>query len=336
MKKHVWLLILLFLASPVFAGKVVPLPDLLKPENIIVHQDRILITEFPQVYMYTLKDFKLIKKFGKAGQGPQEFLNYARVQVHPDDPDFFFVCSRGKISFFTREGTFVKEIRSKTGASTYKPVGKKYAAYGFLRENNVVYNTVDIYDAHLGRIKEVTRWKRIIQPGKSFDPTDTDTQGGEFRTDGKNIFVLLRKKGDIHVFDPNGEKRFSIGYNYEQVPVTPVDIQGFHHFYKTNPEYSPYYEAVKSRFKFPSYFPSARTMVVADHKVYVLTNKREGVKSEFVILGTGGKFLKKSMVPFENVNPLAPYPFTIHDGKLFQLFDNEDTEKWELHIHPVL
>jgi len=339
MKKSVSFLFLLILAAPILAGEVVLLPDLQKPENIVIDQNQILITQFPYVYIYSLKDFTLIKKFGKAGEGPQEFSNYVMIQVHPAHPDYIIVGSRGKMSFFTWGGKFVKEVRSGPGSfvATYKPIGGKYANYGILRQNKIAYLTVDIYNSNFKKIKEVIRWKKPMQRGKPFNPTDIEFQGGEFSTFDKKIFVLLREKGNIEVFDDDGKKQFSINYDYERIPVTTDDIKAIHHFFKTDPRLRQFYETLKSLFKFPQYFPSARTMAVADNKTYVLTNKKRGGKSEFIIfdIGIKGKFLKKSMVPFKNANPLEPYPFTIKNGKLFQLVDNEETEEWELHIHAI-
>lgn len=339
MKKSVSFLFFLILSAPVLAGEVVLLPDLQKPENIIIDHDQILITQFPYVYIYSLKSFTLIKKFGKAGEGPQEFSNYVMVQIHPAHPDYIIVGSRGKMSFFTRDGKFVQEVKSGAGSSvaTYKPVGKKYANYGILRENKIVYLTVDIYNSNFQKIKEVIRWQKPIQRGKPFNPTDIESQGGEFSTCNKKTIVLLREKGNIEVFDDDGRKLFSIHYDYERIPVTADDIKAIHHFFKTDPRLRQFYENIKSLFKFPKYFPSARTMAVADKKIYVLTNKKREGKNEFVIfdIGNRGKFLKKSMVPFKNANPLEPYPFTISNGKLFQLVDNEETEEWELHIHAI-
>jgi hypothetical protein len=34
---------------------------------------------------------------------------------------------------------------------------------------------------------------------------------------------------------------------------------------------------------------------------------------------------------FENI--LQYYPYTIHNGSLYQLIENEDTEEWELHVN---
>jgi hypothetical protein len=333
-KLNVFMLFLLFV-SFVLGGKVITLPDLKKPENIIVDQNQILITEFPHIYIYSLKDFKLIKKFGKAGEGPQEFFNYVRIQPHPDYPDYIVVGSHMRMSYFTRKGEFVKEIRSKTStrANVYKPLGKNYAAYGLVQENRIAYSTVELYDSNLKKIKEVIRWERTIQQGKSINPTGRDFLGGEFRIYDKKIFVLLRDTGNVEVFDDNGSKLFPVNYDYERIPVTSDDKRRLNKFYKTRlPEF---YQEVSHWFKYPSYYPSGRILTVADDKIYVLTHKTKERKSEFVVFDMKGKFLKKLMIPFKDENAREPYPFTINYGNFFQLIDNLDTEQWEFHIHPI-
>jgi hypothetical protein len=42
-------------------------PDILKPEFIQVDGDELFINEGPSIFIYSLKDFKLKKKFGKQG-----------------------------------------------------------------------------------------------------------------------------------------------------------------------------------------------------------------------------------------------------------------------------
>ncbi|UCH94192.1 MAG: hypothetical protein JSV88_28515 [Candidatus Aminicenantes bacterium] len=336
-KNLISLLIILVLGSWVFPGQVVPLPEIKKPENIIVDQNQILITEFPNVFIYSLEDYKLINKFGKKGEGPQEFSQYVRIQPYLDYPNYIVVGSHMKMSYFTRDGKFVKEVRSKTSsvANVYKPLGKKYVAYGFLQENNTAYNTINIFDADLKKIKEVVRWEAPFQQGKPFNPTDNDLAGGEFRVYANKIFFILREEGNIDVFDHNGEKIHSIKYNYERVPVTQEDKQEYRKFYQTDPRYRQFYNAAERFMKFPKYFPATREQVVADDKIYVLTHKKIEGKSEFVVFSIKGKFLKKIPVPFENANPRDSYPFTIKNQKLFQLIDNVNTEEWELHIHPI-
>jgi hypothetical protein len=85
--------------------------------------------------------------------------------------------------------------------------------------------------------------------------------------------------------------------------------------------------------------------IVADEKIYVLTYKKEKEKSEFVILDLKGKLLKKVFLPFNQSDEWFHYSlakatsqasphatFTIKNGKLYQLIENEDKEIWELHI----
>ena len=70
-KINLFILLLFFSGSvSVFAAKIVPLQELRKPETIAVDCSQIYITESASIYIYSLKDFRLIKKFGQAGEGP--------------------------------------------------------------------------------------------------------------------------------------------------------------------------------------------------------------------------------------------------------------------------
>jgi hypothetical protein len=321
------------------SGELVPLPDIQKPENIIVDQDLILITEFPNVYIYSLKDFGLIKKFGKAGEGPREFFQYVRIQYDPKNPRYIVVGSHMKMSYFTRAGEFVKEVRSKTSstANVYKPLGDHYAAYGFFQdqETKTTYSTIDLYDKDLKKIKQIVRWENIVQQGRDINPTDTDLAGAQFRIFGNQLFFLFRETGRVDVYDENGEKMFSINHDHERRAVTREDEEEFHDFYREDPRYRQFYDVFKARLKFPSHYPAAIDHIVADGRIYVLTHIRENEKSQIVVFDLKGNLLKSVMIPVAFANPRETYPMTINHKKLFMLVDNEDTEEWELHIHAI-
>lgn len=338
MKKVTLAYFILLLSGIVFCGQIVPLPEIQKPENIVVDQNQILITEFPHVYIYSLKDPKLIKKFGKAGEGPREFFTYVRIQYDPSQPQYIVVGSHMKMSYYTRTGEFVKEIRNKTSsaANVYKPVGKNYAAYGFQQVDKKVFNTINLHDENLKKIKELVRWETIFQQGKPLNPTDTDLQGGQFRIFENKVFFMHREEGRIEIFDEGGTKLKTLKYKYDRVPVTQKDREAIDEHFKTDPRFRQFYDLFKAQAKYPGYWPSTIDHIVADSRLYILTNKKDGDKSEFVIFDMDGKLLKKVMVPCIFANPRETYPFTINYGKLFQLADNEDTEEWELHIHTVL
>lgn len=331
-KKPFLLGALVFFIGILSAAKVVTFPELTKPDSIVLDKDRIYITQFPNILLYSSTDFKFIKKIGKAGEGPQEFSQYVRVLIPQDTPGNIWIGSQMKMSLYTRDGDFVKEIKAQISSvnNVYNPMGKKFVTYRYIFVEGVIFNTVDIYDSNLKRLKEVRRWKRPLQPKKPYNATNL--QGGEFAIYDQKLFVLLNEEGNIEVFDDDGKKLYTMNYNYERIPVTPEEEKKYHHFYKTDPRYREVYDIIKMGMRFPKFYPAARTFQVDDNKIYVMTNKREDKKSQFVIFDIKGKFLKKLMLPFRYENIQEPYPFIIKYGKLFQLVDNEDTEQWELHI----
>ncbi len=119
--------ILLVLTGVVFAEKVAILSPLKNPYEIQVDKDRLYITEGPVIFIFSANDFKLINKFGKRGEGPQEFkLNQGNDVVELYIlPDYLQVNSLGRISFFTKDGTF-KRVMMNTGGDWFQPVGKNY------------------------------------------------------------------------------------------------------------------------------------------------------------------------------------------------------------------
>ncbi|MCP4157863.1 MAG: hypothetical protein GY757_59690, partial [bacterium] len=79
MRKPVLVLLILLIANFSFAKKNVPLSDLVNPRMLVVDQsnNELFITDGVNVNIYSLTDFKLKKRFGKAGEGPQEFRGAA-------------------------------------------------------------------------------------------------------------------------------------------------------------------------------------------------------------------------------------------------------------------
>jgi hypothetical protein len=76
MKKNYLMIVLLILTNLVVAAEVVPLPALLKPETITVGNDHIYVTEGAEIYIYSKENKSLLRKIGKAGEGPREFKIY--------------------------------------------------------------------------------------------------------------------------------------------------------------------------------------------------------------------------------------------------------------------
>lgn len=125
MKKIIFILLVLpVLGGTVFAEKLATLNGIMKPESISIDDRQIYIMENRTIFIYTLQDFKLKKKFGKPGEGPQEFKG--TVQLIPL-ADRLLVNSAGQISYFTKEGDFMlykqqyEELRHRLAFPDYFP-----------------------------------------------------------------------------------------------------------------------------------------------------------------------------------------------------------------------
>ena len=73
--KQIFLTVLTVVLSILFtrsisAVQVIPIEEVNRVDSIHVDDSCIYIVEYPCIYLYSLKDFKLFKKFGKKGEGP--------------------------------------------------------------------------------------------------------------------------------------------------------------------------------------------------------------------------------------------------------------------------
>lgn len=340
MKKYLIVLFTITLFSPLIHGgeKIVELSELNKPATIIVDGGQILIAEFPRIYVYSQKDFSFITSFGKQGDGPREFSQYTRIQKDPENPDKIIIGSHMKMSYFTRDGKFISEKRPKTGGlgNVYKPFGDKYVSYsGFQdKEKKIVYQSIVLYDSNLKKIREIYREPQFFQPGKKLNPLRT--WGAWFRLFEDKIFVTGEKEGYVMIFNSKGYLEKELKCGLKKLKVRDSDIKRYHEFFRTDPQTKNFYDAVKAQFQFPPVFPIIRGMDVVDDKLYVNGYPGPDGKTEFEVYDLNWKLIKSNVylqIPEATARDL--YPYTINDGKLYQLVDDVDEEVWELHIHDL-
>lgn len=334
--------IFLLLLIPIFLGaeKIVPMPELQRPENIVVDQGQILITEFPNVYVYSLKDNNFIVKFGKAGEGPKEFFNYVRIQIDAKQPQYILVNSHMKMSYFTRDGKFVKEIRSKgdTGANVYKPVGDNFVAYGNYRDNEQKKNfqTINLHDSNMKKIKTIYQHEQFFSRDRQVVQA-LNTWGSWFRIFDNKIFIKTDEADKVKVYDQKGTHLQDITHPFERLKVTSKDKARYHEYFRTNRQWKQLYEAMKTWIKFPSHFPIMRGMDVTGGYVYVNGYLRPDGSTEFTVFDLKGKLVKEKVyLKLPEISARDLYPYTIKEGKLYQVVEDEDEEVWQLHIHKIL
>lgn len=334
MKKYALAILTFLLIFHVFAEKKAVLPELTKPSSITVDKERIYIVDEPAILIYSLNDFKLIKKFGQRGEGPSEFkilpgFNLLRINLLPDS---IAVNSMNKISYFTKTGEFLRETKTPFRSPKLHPLGKRFVGTRVISENKKSIFAVNIYDEHFNKVKEIFRQDNFVQPGASANPLLTRPASVHIC---RNRIFVDGADGIVHCFDDKGEKLFSIKNTYEKRKVLESDKTEVQQVYKIDPRTRAFYETLKTQFRFPEFFPFIRSYVVVDKKIYVLPYKFKQGKGVLYIYDLNGKPLKKSLVSIAEKNILELFPFTIKDGKLFQIIDNEETEEWDLHISDI-
>lgn len=334
MKKYLIIFILLYLASFVYAKPAIPLPDVIAADTISADGKQLYITGGSTIYIYFMKDLSLVNKFGRAGEGPGEFkvsqFSAGKIYINVQ-PDYFLVNSLKKISFFTKRGEFIKETRALSG-SMFKALGENFVGRGNTLENKTAYRTINIYDSNLKKVKELFR-KEAGQVGKGINPVEL-MKRPLFYISGNRI-VFEGQEGVLLIFNTTGGKIFSIAPPYDRIKFTREDKVNFERDFKIHPRFASLYEVIKNQIEYPEYYPLIRHFTVSDKKIYVLTYKERNGKSEFFVFSLAGQLLKKVMLPVKTKDAFEPYPYTISKGKLYQIADNEETEKWELYIIPL-
>lgn len=335
MKK--WLLFFLMLSCVwlVFGGKTVSFPDLIRPANIAVDKELLVITDGTTIYLYSIKDFKLLKRFGKTGEGPQEFLTFPNAPLRVNlQSNYILVNSVRKISNYTRKGEYIKEKSHAIfyGVAELFPIGDRFAAMNFTSEKNKYFITSNIYDRDFKKIVEIARTEFPLQ-GEKFRVLKTSIL---MQAKSNRVFVCGSEDFVIDVFDPAGKKLYSIKQEYKNLKFTAAYQDQVLNYFKTNPDTRQFYDTIRKGILWPDHFPAIRGFSVDERLLYVQSFLVKDGKTDCYVFDHSGKLLAKPRLFIARTNPVETQQlFTIYNQVLYQLIENEDEEKWELHITPL-
>ena len=329
MKKVILMASLIVLASFSFGEVAATFPEVLKATQLVVGDAQIYVIEDTTIYIYALDDFKFKKKFGKAGEGPQEFLRF--VVVTPQG-DHLLINSVGKISYYTKDGIYKKELKTSAGigSNLFYPLKEGFIGSGRSIDDNISYATINFYDSKLNKGKELYRMKTA---GQQSGKIELLKRTFAYQTHDNKIYIVGKEGFLIDVMDHTGKNLFSINQKeYKRRKFSSEDEKTIKNFMKK--QFSQQYELIKDRLAFPDYFPEILSFFIADNKIYVATWKWENKRIEFFIFDLKGKLEKNIFIPFAFQDALRPYPAAIKNGKLYQLIEN-DEEEWELHLSVI-
>jgi len=348
MKKIFIILFLIFILflffDVVYAKKVATFPDLNKPYTIKINGDKLFISDGPVIYIYSLKDYSILNKFGNRGEGPGEFKVNANINrgsiVFDIKENKIMVSSLGRVSFFTINGKYLEEKipQALFGFGQFQSVGNHYIALGAKGDAQTQYITINFYNKEFKKGKEIFKVLAFEQ-GKKINPVTVGILPALWAVN--NRIFCLDYEGFLHVFGLDGDvlsviRISQLEKDYSRVRVTEERKKRYIQYFLSDPRFKPQFERDQNNVKFSAYFPEIRDFKVANDKIYATTFREKNHQKELYVFDLDGKFLKKMMVSLGEFNPRELSPYTIERGKLFQLVENLDTEEWELHIINLL
>lgn len=321
--------ICLLFALSLFGERLTTFPQLSKPELIKVGENLICINEGAVVYLYDLNDFKLIKKFGREGEGPGEFSSNLIINILKEK---IMIESRGKLSFYSSKGDLIKEMRRLPQYRNLKILGDRYVASSGILSKEVYHNIAIILDADFNELKT------FYQDEARYHQQKQKTHHAStwiFDVSEKKCFIVGSHDFKIDVFNKNGDSLFTISPKYEKVKISQEDIDAWFNRIKKRLGVDRYYLA-KQIVRWPEFFPAIRDLLVDNGLVYVMTYGRKQEKSEFFIFNLEGKLVKRTWLPLKDYDGVAFFPYSLKNDYLYQLIDNEEEEVWELHRFSIL
>jgi hypothetical protein len=356
--KKVMLLVALSLlmVSFVWAANLGTLEEVLVPEMIQVSGDELYVLEGATIYVYSLKDLKLLHKFGQKGEGPGELKIMAAFQnSFTVYPDYVFVQGFDKVIFFTKQGKLMREQRFNM-ITKILPLKEKFVikTFPFEDKNGKTYWAIKLCDSEIKEIKELYRQEFPIQFQKAAHAIPMIADALNFRVYDEKIFIEESPKGFlIEVFDFNGKKVYQIEKKHENMKV-PEEYKKMveNHLkedflHKKVNLFVPFHimEAGWDEFKkwatliYPDFLPPIRDLYIDNNKIYVQTFQRQDNKQEYIIMDLKGNTIKKVYLPVvqsptfaSDMVGLGLKFYAIDKDRFIYLVENQEEEEWDVHV----
>ncbi len=334
--KKICFLLLISIVFFLYPEEVVILPHLQNPNSILADSKQLYFADGATVLIYSRKDYRLIKKFGKKGEGPQEFkASGIGVKIRLSS-DQIIVQSVGRLSFFTKEGNFIEQRDVNLIYANSIQIGNKYVCFRQIPNNkgDRLFISIELRDSNFKKEKEIYKFKNPMLGSKYINPFDLRVCSCHIY---KNKIFFDDEKGNINVYNDRGMKLYTIKMDLGKVKANETHREKFIEQWKGGfLKFS--YKEYKDRIKFPDHLPLIRDFHVTDDRIYVLTHKEKEGKSEMIILNLEGKIQKRTFVYLLDIDMLIPLfynYYVIKNNRIFRLVENTENDKWELHISKI-
>lgn len=301
------------------------LNEIAYPRQIKVDDSRLYVSDQCSVFVYSLKNYKLLYRLGQKGEGPGEFRSNPVIQ---DLESKLLLASLEKICYFSKKGEYINEKRNPDFFSEVYQVGKSFVALKWDVDNKGTATSIWIYNDQLQPSKLLYKSPQNPHP-KVNDPVKLVSPRLKLICQKSRIYLLPKTKDFyIEVYDSQGKQISIIKRDYEKIKITEQ------HKLKLKKEFWSIPSVIrnlsyhkKREYIFPEYFHAINDMDSSDNTLYIKTFFTKNNKEEYLLLNLDGKYLKKVYLP-----EAARNYFSFNNNQFYYITENIDEEAWELHM----
>ncbi len=335
MKKVYWIILLICLSMSAWGWNSMLLEGLIRPSILIVHQDRIFVLDQTTVFIFRLEDGRLIRKFGKAGEGPGEFKylgNNGRPLSMSFQKNRLAVNSVNRITWFSQDGVYEGERNLPVDMLLFE-IGEQYIGVGPINDEKEQSQKIGFrfYDRNIRPGSLIYRSELDVgNPSKLMIPADSFAYNPVYRN---RIYINTDpEEFVIDVFDSDGKKLYQIAREAERIPVDEEYRKMTLHFFEVHPRWKRMAEMLKRITVFRDYFPRIRDLHLASERIHVFTYRRNGDDWEMLVLDLKGNPLARLWVPLSEYEPFSLYPllYSVSGNSLYSLVEEDDEEGWQI------
>ncbi|HLP59022.1 MAG TPA: 6-bladed beta-propeller [Candidatus Deferrimicrobium sp.] len=323
--------------------KVTVIEEIYKQPGLMAIDDEyfyILNGNEQTINIYSKNDSRFKSTFGRKGEGPGEFRSMQGFQVYPN---YIFINSPGKNSYFSKKGELIKEIRCPPELIPCLPVGNNYVTRDYSKSFERDINSPSMETKIILVGPDFKTIKVLFQ--KSLDTAYVfNSKTGQkeawlfpdscsFKIYKDNIYIGLSSMESFffEVFDANGNRLYEINRPYPKREIPGVFKEAIR---KKQYQTQTGEGNLKVKIQFYDYFPSFCNFEVADDRIYVFLYP-ELDRQRVLIMDLKGKLLAVNLVPFdlkslEKASFRTLFSNLIYNGERYYIKDNLETDKWEL------
>ncbi len=288
-----------------------------------------------KVFIYSRSGFKKISEFGGHGEGPGKFqaMTYAAQSSNK-----LYIAAFPKLCIFSKKGTLLEELKGPVDAGSFLPLGDRFIGvkYPFAGRNAKKRKVVfSLHDSDLDEKKEFFEIELRMTKEFTGPKIKVEWLEGCLKRVAYNNKLFIGSSEDrfyFAVFNQNGDMIYEIDRPYEKIKVTSQHQRRIVEKAKQIGGEA-WWRQFKNRFTitFPEYFPSFADFAIENDKLYVFRYPVDST-CDVLILDLKGKLLKEKRIQVKlDGESLRFQQGTFKNGNYYYLYDNPDTEKWELH-----